>query len=383
MRRFFAVFTVFVVLAGLIGGLAYFQFAFKPEMIRSTISKTPQPVQTVATVEAMSEAWPARLTAIGTLRAVAGIDVAPQIGGVIRSLNFDRGEDVQKGAVLAELDDTVEQADLRSFQATLKNAEVTLERQQTLVRGGSTSRSTLDQAQAARDTAAAAVERSRALIAQKTITAPFAGRVGLRKGDIGQYVSPGTSIANLQQLDPIYVDFPVPEQNLAVVKVGAVVEFSVDAFPAKTFVGKVYAIDARVSAETRNVMVRGEAPNPEKRLLPGMFADVSVAAGPASEVVTIPRTGVSYSLYGNTVFVVKPEPSQDGAAQQSDGQVMIVDRRVVKVGDAREDRVAISDGLKAGERIVSIGQLKLQPNMRVRVDDNAGLPARAATRTPQ
>jgi RND family efflux transporter MFP subunit len=282
-----------------------------------------------------------------------------------------------------QLDDAVEQADLRSNLATLKNADVTLDRQKNLITGGNTAKATVDQAQAARDTAAAAVERSKALIAQKAITAPFSGRVGLRKGDIGQYVAPGASVANLQQLDPIYVDFPLPEQNLAAMKVGAALEFTVDAFPGKVFKGAIRAIDARVSSDTRNVLVRGEAPNPDKTLLPGMFANVSISIGEPRQVVTIPRTGVSFSLYGDTIFVVKPEPPPAGSAQAAPAngdQIFTVERRVARVGDAREDRVAILDGLAAGEKIVSEGQLKLQPGMRVRIDNAAALPAAPSPR---
>lgn len=371
MRRAFALFFVFVLFAGLVGGLGYFQFVFKPQMIKGIISKMPQPTQTVSTIEARPERWEPRLPAIGTLRAVAGIDVAPQVGGVIKSLNFDRGQDVEKGATLAQLDDSVEQADLRSNLAALKVADTNLDRQKNLITGGNTARATLDQAQATRDTAAAAVERSKAIIAQKIILAPFSGRIGLRKGDIGQYVAPGASIANLQQLDPIYVDFPMPEQNLSAMKVGADVEIIVDAFPNKTFKGIIRAIDARVSSDTRNVLIRGEIPNPDKSLLPGMFANVSVAAGDTRDVVTIPRTGVSFSLYGDTIFVAKPA---------ADAQMASIERRVVKVGDAREDRVAILDGLRAGEKIVSEGQLKLQPGMNVRVDNSGALPAAPSPR---
>ena len=188
MRRAFALFLVLIVFAGVIGGLGYFQFIFKPQMIKGIISKMPPPVQTIATVEAKAEQWAPSVPAIGTLRAVAGVDIAPQVGGVIKSMNFDRGQDVEKGALLVQIDDSVEQADLKSNLATLKNADLTLERQKGLISGGNTAKATVDQAQAARDTAAAAVEKSKALIAQKTIAAPFAGRIGLRKVDLGQFV---------------------------------------------------------------------------------------------------------------------------------------------------------------------------------------------------
>ncbi len=364
MLRAFAFLVVAIVFAALAGGLGYFQFVMKPQFIKTAIASAPQPVPSVSVVAATTESWEPRLNAIGTLRAVAGIEIEPQVGGVIKALHFDRGQDVAKGDVLVEIDDSVEQADLRANVATLKNADINLDRQKGLITGGNTAKATLDQAQAARDTAAAAVEKSKALIAQKVIIAPFSGRIGLRKGDIGQYVTPGISVANLQQLDPIYVDFPVPEQNLAAVKIGAEISVTVDAYPGRVFKGVVRALDARVSPDSRTALIRGELQNPDKTLLPGMFANVGLSTGAASSLVTIPRTGVSFSLYGDTIFVVQP----------AGDNVATLDRRVVKVGDTRGDRVAILDGLSTGEQIVSEGQLKLAPNMRVKIDNSAALP---------
>jgi membrane fusion protein (multidrug efflux system) len=376
MKRSAAFVIVFILLAGLAGGLAYFQFSVKPQMIKGFIAGAPRPVPAIAAADTKTETWQARISAIGTFRAVQGIDVSPQVGGVVRSINFDSGQDVQKGQLLVQIDDSVEQADLKSNLATLRNAELALDRQRQLVTGGSTATANVDTALALRDSAAAAADRTRALIAQKALAAPFAGRLGLRKIDAGQYVQPGTSIVTLQQLDPIDVDFPVPEQEIARVTVGQPIEIVVDAFGNKTFSGKVTSIDARVSIESRTIIVRAQVGNPKRDLRPGMFANVSVLVGEGREVVTAPRTAVSYSLYGDTVYVVKPAPQEPGSAQAASApsdQALIVERRVVKTGDTRGDRVAIVEGLKAGERIVTEGQLKLQPNARVRIDDNAGL----------
>ena len=375
MRRFLILTFVFLLLAGLAGGLGYFQFFVKPEMIKGFIAKAPPPVATVAVTEAKKEEWVERIPAVGTFRAVQGIELAPQIGGVIRAFHFDSGQEVAKGTLLVELDDSVEQADLKSNLATLKNTDLALDRQRQLITGGSTSRSTLDAAEAARDQASAAVERTRALIAQKALSAPFAGRIGLRRADIGQYVSPGTGIASLQQLDPIYVDFPVPEQTIAELVTGQVVEVSVDAWPDQPFRGKVISLDARVSAETRNLVVRAEVKNADKRLKPGMFANVAVLVGKAQSLVTLPRTGVTYSLYGDSVYVVKPAPAAAGSAQAAPADQMIVERRTVKLGASRGARVSILSGLEAGEQVVSEGQSKLMAGARVRVDNSLALPA--------
>ena len=383
MKRFFALAFVFLLLAGIVGGLGYFQFIVKPEMIRGFIKAGGPPPATVAVEPTKAEQWATTVPAIGTLRATLGVDIAPQVGGVIRAIHFDSGQDVAKGEALIELDDAVEQADLKSNSANLKNAELALDRQRQLIGGGATTRATLDTAQAARDQAAAAADRTRALIAQKAIAAPFAGRLGLRKIDVGQYVSPGTVIVTLQKLDPIFVDFPLPEQNLAAVKVDTPFEAGFDAYPGQVFKGKVRSIDARVSADTRSFLVRGEIANPDKRLRPGMFADVTVFTGAERQVVTAPRTAVSFSLYGDSVYVVKPAPPPSGSAQAAPAagdQVMVVERRPVKTGAVRGDRVALTEGVSVGERLVTEGQLKLQPNARVRVDNAAALPPPPTTR---
>ena len=297
--------------------------------------------------------------------------------GVVRTINFESGQDAQKGQLLVQIDDSVEQADLKSNLATLRNAELALERQRQLITGGSTATAQVDSALAARDSAAAAADRTRALIAQKALAAPFAGRLGLRKIDAGQYIQPGTSIVTLQQLDPIDVDFPVPEQDIARVAVGQPIEIVVDAFEGKTFAGKVTSIDARVSIEARTILVRAQVSNPQTELRPGMFANVALLVGKGVDVITLPRTSVTYSLYGDTVYVVKPQPAPDGSAPAPADQPMIAERHVVKTGDTRGDRVSILSGVAAGERVITEGQLKLQPNARVRIDEAGGLKAPA------
>ena len=377
MKRRTAFITVSIVLGVLIVGLSAFQFIVKPQMIKGFIANAPRPVPAVAVADAKTENWQARIAAIGTFRAVQGIDISPQVGGVVSAINFESGQDVPKGQLLVQIDDSVEQADLKSNLATLRNAELALERQRQLIAGGSTATAQVDSALAARDSAAAAADRTRALIAQKALAAPFAGRLGLRKIDAGQYIQPGTSIVTLQQLDPVDVDFPVPEQDISRVAVGQPLEISVDAFEGKVFSGKVTSVDARVSIESRTILVRAQIANPKAELRPGMFANVALLVGKGADVVTLPRTSVTYSLYGNTVFVVKPAPVAAGAAPSPD-QPLIVERRVVKTGETRGDRVSIAEGVAAGERIVTEGQLKLQPNARVRIDEAGGLKAPAS-----
>lgn len=364
-------------MAVLTGGLWHFQFAVKPGMIKQLILQSAPPAPTVAAAQAVAETWIPRLPAIGTFRALQEIDIAPQIGGAIVAINVESGQDVEKGTPLFEIDNTVEQADLKNNLAILKNAELALERQRELIQRASTAKANYDQAEAARDSAAAAVERVRAIIKQKRLTAPFAGRLGIRKLDLGQYVSPGTSLITLQQVDPIYVDFPIPENSLSALKPGQAIEIDVDAYPGEIFRGVIKTIDARIALESRNVLVRGQVENKKKQLWPGMFANVNVIAGEPQRVVTLPRTAVTYSLYGESVFVLNPEPPGIGGAQAALGTkalpLMRVERRAVRAGDVRGDRVAIVEGIAPGDMVVSEGQIKLQSGALVQADTAAQL----------
>ncbi len=396
IRRPVVFLVTLAALAALTGGLAYFQFIVKPAMVKGFMAAAFAPKPTTVSVEAARmEKWPPQLTAIGTLRAYQGIIIAPQAAGVISALHFELGGDVKAGDLLISIDDSVEQADLANGLAQLKNAEATLARQKMLVAGGNTPQSTVDQALAARNSAAATVERTRAVIAQKAIRAPFSGRLGLRNADLGQYASVGMSLATLQQLDPIYADFPVPEEALATLAVGQDVTMTVDAIPGQIFEGKIKAIDARVSVESRNITVRAEFANPERKLLPGMFANLTATTGASAEVLTLPRTAIVYSLYGDNVFVVKPAPaaaqpaasapSGTGGAVASappSGGGLIAERRFVKIGATRGERIAVVEGVEAGEQVVIAGQVKLQANSPVTIDPTAALPPPAVTPKP-
>jgi RND family efflux transporter MFP subunit len=363
-----------VVIVAVVGGLSYFQFVLKPTIVKNAISAAFAPKPTAVAVEAAKvEQWPPQLSAIGTLRAFQGIVVAPQVAGVVTAIHFQSGDDVAAGAPLVDLDTSVEAADLANGQAQLKNANVTLDRARALIANGNTPQSTVDAALAARDSAAASVEHTQAVIAQKTIRAPFAGRLGLRNVDLGQYVAAGVGLTTLQQLDPIYVDFSAPEGALATLAVGQETTLSVDAQPGRSFTGKVTAIDARVSADSRNVTVRSQFANADHKLLPGMFADVTVTTGAPADVLTTPRTAIVYSLYGDNAFVVVPAKSGDG---------LIVERRFVRLGATRGERIAVVDGVKVGDKVVIAGQIKLQPNSPVTIDQGGALPPPAETPRP-
>jgi membrane fusion protein, multidrug efflux system len=267
-------------------------------------------------------------------------------------------------------------ASLESAKAVLAEAEVAFKRQADLIEKKVTSEASLDTARSKRDTAQAAVNKIEAVIAQKTINAPVSGRLGIRKVERGQYVSPGMTLVTVQALDPMRADFPMPEQAIGKLRVGQRIEIAVDAYPDKVFNGTIESLDARVAQDTRTLLVRGSLPNPERQLLPGMFANVTVLVGDARPVVTVPRTAVTYSLYGDSLYVVKAAPPEDkGAAGQAAAsppngeRKLVAERRFVKTGQAREDRVAIVSGIQSGDEIVTTGQLKLNPGAAIRVDN--------------
>jgi membrane fusion protein, multidrug efflux system len=378
-------FVIAAVIIGLfLAGVGWFNLIFKPKMIADFVSKMAPPAATVTAEPAKLEDWTDRVHSVGTLLAIQGVEVAPEVGGIVSDYYFDSGQDVKKGEKLVQLDISVEEADLKNNKALLKEAELNLERQSSLVKRQVTSQATLDSALAKRDSAQANVQRIEALIAQKTITAPFSGQLGLRRVERGQYVSSGNALVWLQALDPIWVDFPVPEGEMADFKVGAKIELTVDTYDGQVFEGEVEAFDARLNQDSRTLMVRGRLKNPDRKLLPGMFAQVSVLAGSPKEMVTVPRTAVTYTLYGDSVWVVKegsaepvPTPSASadaGAAVAADAPpsqepALTVERRFVHVGPAEQGRVAILDGVKAGEQVVTSGQLKLHPGATVKIDN--------------
>ena len=373
-----------ILVALFLGGVAYFQLVFKPEMIADFVSKMVPPPATVTAEPAKTETWVARVHSIGTLVAIEGVEVAPQLGGTVMDYFFDSGQEVKQGDKLVQIDISVEVADLVSAKATLNEADLNRERQDSLVKKGATSQAVLDTSTAKRDSAAASVERIQAIIAQKTITAPFSGKLGLRRVEKGQYVSPGQALVWLQALDPIWVDFPVAESEVAKFKIGSKVELTVDTYPGEVFKGEVEALDARLNQDTRTLMVRGTLPNPDRKLLPGMFANTAVLAGEPRELVTVPRTALTYSLYGDSVWVVKKEAADQaaqsaaptdkaGAAIAADAPdqetKLIAERRYVRVGQTEQDRIAILEGIKPGEEVVTSGQLKLQPGAAIRIDN--------------
>lgn len=372
----------FVVIALFLGGVGYFNYVFKPAMIKDFVSKMAPPAVTVTTSRAADKEWVDKVQSIGTLIAIEGVEVAPEVGGIVVEYFFDSGLDVEKGAKLVKLNTSVEEADLIRNQAIVLEAEADLSRKSSLVKDKIVSQAVVDTTVSKRDTAQAAVKKIEAQIEQKNIKAPFSGRLGLRRVEKGQYVSPGQALVWLQSLDPIWIDFPVPESDLGRLKQGAKIELTVGAYPGQVFTGEVEAFDARVAQDSRTLMVRGRLPNHDHKLLPGMFANVGVLEGKPRDLVTVPRTAVTYGLYGDSIWVVKeiaPEPEKTASVGEAPvpGPKLVADRRFVRVGPTQGDEVAILEGIKSGEQVITSGQLKLHPDTAIKVDNSKPLTPQA------
>ncbi|MGH6875028.1 MAG: efflux RND transporter periplasmic adaptor subunit [Aestuariivirgaceae bacterium] len=386
VKRFIIIGVVFGLL---IGGLAFFHFVFLPKMIEQAIRGAPPPTETVSAEKVRSENWAPFVKAIGTVQAVSGIEVPAKTTGTVRKYFFESGADVKEGDPLVQLDDDSEQADLRNLQASLKNAEQELERNRNLAKQGISPRRDLQAAEARRAEFTAQIDKIQVVIQDKLIRAPWAGRLGIRKVDVGSYVQPGQTLVWLQTVDPVYVDFTVPENEVARLKAGQALEASFSAYPQEIFTGKIDVMDAKIDEATRAIAVRGVLPNPEGKILPGMFADVRVIVDAPQPVLTVARTAVTYSLYGVSVYVVIPAKSPPAATSQTGGQsvqpsaepALQVERRFVKAGEVRGDRVSVFQGLKEGEEVVTVGQLKLRPGTNIRIDNSVALNKPVATGT--
>jgi len=355
--------AIMLVLAGVVfGGVFGFQ-AFKSKMMLKYMS-AGQPPQTVSTAKAVFEQWQTQERAVGTLRAVRGADLAPEVAGVVQSIQFQSGEQVKAGAPLLQLNADADVASLKALEAAAALAESTFQRDAEQFKAKAVSQATLDADAAAVKNTKAQVEGQQALVAKKLIRAPFAGRVGIRAVDLGQYLSPGTKIVTLQALDPIFVDFLVPQVALARYAVGHKVSLGTDAFPAERFEGRIAALDPKVDPATRNVKVRATVRNPKQRLLPGMFATVESDLGDPQRLLTLPQTAISFNPYGNTVFVVEEKKGADGKSQ------LVAQQKFVTTGATRGDQVAVLSGLKEGDTVVTSGQIKLRSGSVVLVNND-------------
>lgn len=334
----------------------------------------PQPAIAVSTYTARTERWADAGEAVGTLVAVNGTEVTTEAGGVVRRIAFDSGQKVAAGALLVELNTASEEATLKALEASARLAQVQAERWAKLGQDQLVSKDDVQQKQTAAATARAQVEAQRALIAQKTIRAPFAGVLGLRKVNLGQYVAPGSAIVSLQQLDPIDLDFTLPEQLAGRLVPGTAIEASLDTLPGRPLAGTITAVEPQVDPQTRNLTARARLRNPDGTALPGGFARVRFDLGGPRAVVVIPQTAVSFNPYGNAVFVVTKVARKPGETDMQGkpltGEKLIVTQRFIKTGATRGDLIAVESGLKPGEQVVSSGLLKLRNDAEVTIDNS-------------
>jgi membrane fusion protein (multidrug efflux system) len=334
------------------------------------------PPEAVTTIVAQQEEWPTTLSVIGTMAAVHGVTVSADLPGTVERVLFDSGEGVRAGEVLAVLDTRQEQAQLAAIEARLELARVTFDRMQGLLAERVISQAEFDRATAEFRQSEAQLGEVRAVIQRKTIRAPFTGVLGIRQVNLGQYLAGGDGLVMLQSLDPIYVNFGVPQQSVSQVPVGRVVRITGGDGTDVERTGRVTAIDARVDEATRNIQVQATLPNPDAKLRPGMFVQTEVALGPSRTVVALPASAVSYAPYGDSVFVVSDMKGEDGRTYRG------VRQQFVTLGPARGDQIAVLSGIRPGDEVVTSGVFKLRNGAAVQID-NSVQPANSSAPTPE
>ncbi|MDE8342832.1 MAG: efflux RND transporter periplasmic adaptor subunit, partial [Acidocella sp.] len=347
---------------------------FKAGMIAKFVKQFANPPESVATVTASASFWHDRVDAVASLRAEQGADLSTDVDGIIDVLNFKSGDEVQAGAVLMRLRTEDDAARTAQLQSALSLAQANYQRDQRQLAAQAVARATVDADLSALHQAQAALAQQQALIAKKTLVAPFSGRLGIRQVDQGQYVAAGTSVVTLQALDPIFADFYVPQAYIARLRAGASVTLDVDAYPGQPFTGTILALNSRLDAATRTLQVRATIANKNHQLLPGMFGTVHVVVGSPHAYVTLPQTALTYNPYGATVFL---------AVQKTiDGKPAEVARQIfVQTGPTRGDQVAILHGVTAGNTVVVAGGNKLHNGTVLQIN-NAVLPLDAANPHP-
>ena len=346
--------VMLVLVGAVLGGVFGFK-TFVDEKVKEFMAGAGNPPQTVSTAQAAITQWQPQLEAVGSLRAVRGADLSLEVPGVVEEINFQSGDEVQVGAVLLRLRGDDEIAKLESLEAVARLSQITYDRDVKQLRAQAISQAVVDNDEANLRNNKAQVAQQKAIVDKKILRAPFAGQLGIRQVDLGQYLGAGTAIVTLQSLTPIYVDFLLPQQAFDQIKVGQTVAAKVDAYPGKAFAGAITAINPRVDAATRNVQVRVTLDNADHKLLPGMYATVDIDTGAPQHLVTLPQTAISYNPYGNLVYLV------DDKGKDAAGKPLLIARQTfVTTGATRGDQVSILKGVKEGDVVVTGGQMKLR-----------------------
>lgn len=356
---------IMLLLAAMVfGGIYAFQ-QFRNKMIQQSIKGRANPPQSVSTTVAQLSSWQPTFEAVGNLRASNGTSLAAEVSGLVTAIHFDSGATVEAGQLLLELNAAPFKAQLEQLKATARLAKQSYDRDVAQYKVEAVSKAAVEISAANLKSALAQVTMQEAVIAQRSIRAPFSGRLGIRQVDLGQYLAPGTALVNLQKLDPMYLDFAVPQAQMDMARVGEKVTIQTSAFPNKVFTGTISAIEPQVEISTRNLKVRASIANPNNELLPGLFATVRVNRGDQKQYITLPNSVIAYNPYGSTIFIVNNRgKGADGKPQ------LVVEQRFVTTGATRGDQVAVLSGLKVNETVVTSGQLKLRNGTPVFVNNS-------------
>ncbi|MHB1947932.1 MAG: efflux RND transporter periplasmic adaptor subunit [Gammaproteobacteria bacterium] len=382
-------------IVSIVFGLIFAWFIVKKLLLTFFMATYTPPPVTISAVPAVTKTWQSYLTSVGTITAINGVDISAETSGIVKEIRFESGQSVKKGDLLVLLDTSVEEAQLKDSQARAKLAQLNYDRNKVLVAKNAVTQSQIDTLLAQLDQAQAGVEQIQAKIRQKTISAPFDGKIGIRMIDIGQFVPAGTNMVTLESLDPLYVQFNLPEQYVSELYLQQPVKISVNLAGGKTIIGAINAINSKVDQTTRNILIQATIPNPDHQLYPGMYALVYVMQRERNNVITLPQTAISYSLHGDSVFVIKNEASKKCALRpflmksfalllenlplyiaykhKEPTPVLKAYRQYVTVGERRENEVSILKGIKAGDQVVTSGQLKLQNATPVEINNSVEL----------
>jgi membrane fusion protein, multidrug efflux system len=347
-------------------------------MIKYFIAGMGLPPATVSTMLVETSAWQPKLSSVGNVRAFRGVELSTEIGGLVQNVSIRSGMDVKEGELLIKLNDASDVAQLNSLKALADLAQVINERDRQQLEIQAISKNVFDTSKADAKSKQAQVEQQTALVAKKNLKAPFSGRVGIVMINPGQFVNPGDKLLTLQTLDPIFVDFNLPQSNAEQIQVGQEIVVTTDAFKGAGFTGKITAISPKVDTSTRNIQIEAQLANPDKKILPGMFANVNIKLGDQMKMLTLPQTAVTYNPYGSTVFIAKPTGKKD-----KQGKPALEAQQVfVTTGPTRGDQVAILKGVDEGATVVTSGQLKLK-NGTPLIVNNKVLPSNSPNPQPQ
>lgn len=349
-------------------GLIFLYKAFGNFMMKRYFATHKNPIVTVSTAKVVSTSWQPRIQAVGSVRAILGVNVTAQLGGMIQNIYFTPGTTVTQGTLLVQQNADPNIAQLHVYQANAELANITYQRDKAQYKVKAISKQQLDSDEQNLKSLEAQVAQQKAIVAQLSITAPFTGRLGISKVNPGQYLNPGDTVVTLQKLDPIYVDFYLPQQFLARLQMGQTVKIVSDTFPKETFIGKITTINPLVEKDNRNVEVEATLANAQFKLTPGMFVNVEVMAGNPKSYLTVPQSAISFNPYGDIVYIVN-QPKKDKKETPTVHQVFVT------TGESRGDQITILTGLKEGDVIVTSGQLKLKNGSHIAINNKIQPPS--------